>query len=126
MTNWQECDGYLKELKKLSKTFPTIYSDIDKIKRLLDAHFFGETTRGSVIAPGKIHRVSQEDDIAQIELWKVEVSVPNLKPNLWPRLWFMIDGNSIIFLAIASHKDNYDNNEMDRLAKKRYNGLLDS
>ena len=126
MTTWQECSGFVHELKKLSKDFKTIKSDIEKIKRLLNAHFFVEETRGKVISPGKIHRVNIDYDTAQIELWKVEVSVKNLRPNLWPRLWFMINGDTIVFLAIASHKDNYNNNEMDRLAKERYYDLLDS
>ena len=31
----------------------------------------------------------------------------------------------LLFLAIASHKINYDNNEIDRIAIERYKDILD-
>ena len=123
---WQQHSAYLKELKALSKKNHTIDNDIKKIKKLLVAHFFTESTKGNVIGPGKIHRITVENDVSNRELWKVEVAVPNLKPNLWPRLWFMIDEDCIIFLAIASHGSNYDNNTMDRTAITRYKDMADS
>ncbi len=127
MTIWLQHSSYQKELKALSKNkMRSLEEDLEKVKRLLEAHFFNPQTRGNVIKPGKIHRVSVEDDVTGRELWKVEVMVSGLRPNQWPRLWFMLDGETITFLAIASHTDNYDNNEMDRVAKKRYQDLLDS
>ncbi len=125
MTTWLQHNSYLKELKTLKKTTRSIEKDIEKVKRLLQAHFYVEQTKGSVISPGKIHRINIDNDVTGRELWKIEVMVPKLKPNLWPRLWFMIDGDTITFLAIASHKTNYDNNEMDRLAIGRYKDIID-
>ena len=122
---WSEHSGYTKELKALQKTFRTLKEDVEKVKRLIIAHFFVEQTKNNVIGPGKIHRVMVENDNAGIELWKVEVIVHNTRSSLWPRLWFMIDGENIMLLAIASHKTNYDNNEIDRTAISRYRETLD-
>lgn len=119
-------DAYLKEFKALSKHIPSLQKDVERIERLLDAHFFNPQTKGEVIKPGKIHRISVENDATSRELWKVEVMVPGLRPNQWPRLWFMLDGETITFLAIASHVDNYDNNAMDRRAVDRYRDIADS
>ena len=125
MITWLQHDAYLKELKALHKTTRSIEKDIEKVKRLLVAHFYVEQTKGDVISSGKIHRITVDNDVTGRELWKVEVIVPGLKPNLWPRLWFMIDGETVTFLAIASHKTNYDNNEIDRIAIERYKDILD-
>lgn len=125
MITWLQHDSYLKELKALHKTTRSIEKDIEKVKRLLVAHFYIEQTKGGVISPGKIHRITVGNDVTGRELWKVEVIVPGLKPNLWPRLWFMVDGETVTFLAIASHKTNYDNNEIDRIAIERYRDILD-
>ena len=125
MIIWLQHNAYLKELKNLKKTTCSLEKDIEKVKRLLVAHFYVEQTMGKVISPGKIHRITVDNDVTRKELWKVEVMVPGLKPNLWPRLWFMIDGENITFLAIASHKDNYNNNEVDRVAIERYRDMLD-
>ena len=124
--HWLQHSAYQKELKALKKTFRTLEGDLEKVKKLLIAHFFIEATQGTVIHPGKIHRVSVDGDVSSRELWKVEVMVHGQRPSLWPRLWFMIDGENIAFLVIASHKTNYDNNEMDRIAKKRYLEMIDS
>lgn len=125
MITWLRHSGFEKELKALKKTIRTADKDVEKVKKLLVAHFFVDQTRGTVIAPGKIHRVTVDNDVTGRELWKVEVITPNTKPSLWPRLWFMIDGESIALLAIASHKTNYDNNELDRIAIRRYLDLID-
>ena len=126
MITWLHHDSFSKELKTLRKTIRPIDDSIKKVKKLLEAHFFIETTKGKVINPGKIHRVTVVNDVSGAELWKIEVMVPNLKPNLWPRLWFMLNGENVTFLAIASHNQNYDNNKMDRIAKERYESMLDA
>lgn len=126
MIRWFEHRAFSGELKKLSKTIRTIKNDVEKVKRLIEAHFFDNKTQGSVIAPGKIHRVMEDSSVANREIWKIEVATPGVRPNLWPRLWFMIDGDVITLLAIYSHKMNYDNNEIDRVARERYEEILDS
>ena len=125
MITWLQHDAYLKELKALHKTTRSIEKDIEKVKRLLVAHFYIEQTKGGVISPGKIHRITVDNDVTGRDLWKVEVIVPGLKPNHRARLWFMLDGEAVTFLAIASHKTNYDNNEIDRIAIERYRDILD-
>ena len=116
----------LKATVDLTNHVFLVLNSEEKVKKLLVAHFFIEATQGTVIHPGKIHRISVDGDVSSRELWKVEVMVHGQKPSLWPRLWFMLDGENIAFLAIASHKTNYDNNEMDRIAKKRYLEMIDS
>lgn len=125
MITWSEHSAFQGELKSLRKTVRSIDEDIEKVKRLLVAHFYDEQNKGNVIKPGKIHRITVANDVTGRELWKVEIITPGLKPKLWPRMWFMIDGETIAFLAIASHKDNYDNNEVDRVAISRYQDMLD-
>lgn len=123
---WSQHNRYKKELKTLKKSIRTIEKDIERVKKLLVAHFFNEETKGKVISPGKIHKITADKSVTGRELWKIEVMTPNVKPSLWPRLWFMLDGERITFLVVASHKTNYDNNELDRLAIRRYEDIIDS
>ena len=125
MVIWLQHNAFQKELKSLRKTACSIDDDIEKVKRLLVAHFYDEQNKGNIIKPGKIHRVTIDNDVTSRELWKVEVVTSGLKPSLWPRMWFMIDGETIASLAIASHKDNYDNNAMDKIAINRYRDMVD-
>lgn len=82
MITWLPHNAYSRELKALRKTTRSIEKDIEKVKKLLIAHFYTEQTKGGVISPGKIHRITVGNDIAGRELWKVEVMVPGLRPNL--------------------------------------------
>jgi len=45
MITWLQHDAYLKELKALHKTTRSIEKDIEKVKRLLVAHFYVEQTK---------------------------------------------------------------------------------
>jgi len=49
--------------------------------------------------------------------------VEGLRPGQWPRVWFSIKGDTITFLVIKSHVDNYDNNTEDLIAQDRYNDI---
>lgn len=71
-----------------------------------------------VIAPAKLHRITQNDIWT---LWKAEVVIPKsgLRPNQWPRMWFVVKGAVIVFLCISLHINNYDEKEMDDLALSR-------
>lgn len=117
-------DSFIKELKRLKKTIRTIDKDVELVKKLLSIQF-SKATNTPPIGRGKIHRITVLDEVSGGELWKVKVATANLKPNLWARMWFAISGNRIILLAIASHKDNYDNNTMDRMAEQRYREYID-
>jgi hypothetical protein len=111
---WQQHDGFVKELKKICGKYPQVDDGVAKVKKLLAVQFDPLQPK-EVIAPGKIHRVHGNNIW---ELWKVEVLLPKsgLKPSQWPRMWFCVSGETITLLAIATHIDNYDNNEMDRKA----------
>lgn len=110
-------DGIQKEITALERRFRTIRSGLSAFERLCEVQF-NPTNPRQVIAPAKIHRVSQNDIWT---LWKTELIVPNsgLRPNQWPRMWFVVKGAIIAFLCISSHIDNYNDEHMNRLAMSR-------
>jgi hypothetical protein len=106
-------DSFINELKRIAKKHPDI-AELKAVKRLLCAYF--ENGNTDAIAPGKIHKVTVADSFV---IWKIEVHVTGIRPNLWPRLWFAVKDNIIAFLAIATHADNYSNNDLDAIATER-------
>ncbi len=52
------------------------------------------------------------------------MNVRGLRPSQWPRVWFLLLGDAIYFLHIATHQDNYDNKESDKVAKERAGDFL--
>lgn len=110
-------DGIQKEIAVLERRFRNMRSGLSAFERLCEAQF-NPTNPRQVIAPAKIHRVSQNDIWT---LWKTELIVPNsgLRPNQWPRMWFAVKGAIIAFLCISSHIDNYNDERMNRLAMLR-------
>jgi len=112
---WLQHEAFEQELKKLRKKYPAIDDGLDKIKKLLEVQFDSVDPK-EIIAPAKIHRRHQN---AVWELWKVEVIVVGLRPNQWPRAWFVVSGSTITFLTLGSHIQNYDDNTMDRTALQR-------
>lgn len=110
-------DSIQKEIIALEKRFRTIRDGFSAFERLCEVQF-NSTNPRQVIAPKKLHRVTQNNIWT---LWKVELIIPNsgLKPNQWPRLWFVVKGSIIVFLCIASHVYNYNDEEMNRLALSR-------
>lgn len=110
-------DGIQKEIAALERRFRTIRSGLSAFERLCEVQFNPINPR-QVIAPAKIHRITQNDIWT---LWKTELVVPNsgLRPNQWPRMWFVVKGAIIAFLCISSHVDNYNDEDMNRLALSR-------
>ncbi len=110
-------DNFQKEIIILKKKYHTISDGISALERLCEVQF-NPTDPKQVIAPAKLHRITQNDVWT---LWKVEVVIPNsgLRPSQWPRMWFVVKGAIIVFLCISSHIENYNNKEMDRLALLR-------
>jgi hypothetical protein len=110
-------DGVQKEIAALERRFRRIRDAFAIFERLCEEQFNPEHPR-QVIAPAKLHRITQND---LWTLWKVELVVPNsgLRPNQFPRMWFAVKGAIIVFLCIVTHIDNYDDAEMDRLALSR-------
>lgn len=74
-----------------------------------------------VIAPAKLHRVTQNDEWS---IWKIELVVPGIKPNQFPRMWFAVRGPDIALLCIATHIDNYDDNRMVTIAVGRVTDIF--
>ncbi|MBI3638144.1 hypothetical protein HY227_00160 [Candidatus Wolfebacteria bacterium] len=110
-------DGIQKEIAVLERRFRTIRDGLSAFERLCEVQF-NPTSPRQVIAPAKIHRITQNDIWT---LWKTELVVPNsgLRPNQWPRMWFVVKGAIITFLCISSHVDNYNDEDMNRLALSR-------
>jgi hypothetical protein len=110
-------DGIRKEIAALERRFRTIDDGLSAFERLCEVQF-NPTSPRQVVAPAKLHRIMQNDIWT---LWKVELVIPNsgLRPNQWPRMWFVVKGAIITFLCISSHTDNYNDNDMNRLALSR-------
>ena len=110
-------DGIQKEIDALERRFRAIRDGLSAFERLCDVQF-NPTSPRQVIAPAKLHRILQNDIWT---LWKIELVVPNsgLRPNQYPRMWFVVKGSIIAFLCISSHIDNYNDEEMNRLALSR-------
>ncbi|KKT39732.1 hypothetical protein A2W54_02235 [Candidatus Giovannonibacteria bacterium RIFCSPHIGHO2_02_43_13] len=110
-------DGVQKEITALERRFRTIRDGLSIFERLCEKQFHPINPQ-QVIAPAKLHRITQNDIWA---LWKVELVMPNsgLRPNQFPRMWFAVKGTIIVFLCISSHVDNYNDEEMNHLALSR-------
>ncbi|MDO8499264.1 MAG: hypothetical protein Q7S66_01225 [bacterium] len=68
-----------------------------------------------IITPAKLHRIKS---FGNVTIWKIELSVKNLRSNQCPRVWFAIQGATVAFLCVATHIDNHDDNTMGREAEK--------
>lgn len=110
-------DGALKEIAALQRRFATIRDGLESLERLCAVQFDPANPK-QVIAPAKLHRVTQNDIWT---LWKVELVIPKsgLRPNQWPRMWFAVKGEIIVFLCVATHADNYSDEKMNWLAMAR-------
>ncbi|HBB65071.1 MAG TPA: hypothetical protein DCZ84_00275 [Candidatus Vogelbacteria bacterium] len=110
-------DSIQKEIAVLERRFHTIHGGLSAFERLCEVQF-NPTNPRQVIAPAKLHRITQNDIWT---LWKTELIVPNsgLRPNQWPRMWFVVKGAIIAFLCIFSHVDNYNDEDINRLALSR-------
>jgi hypothetical protein len=82
---------------------------------------FSPITPQQVIAPAKLHRLKQND---LWSLWKIEMVVPGLRPNQFPRVWFAVKGSNIVFLCIVTHIDNYDDNQVTKTATERVTDIF--
>ena len=111
-----------KEIVALRRRFKHIKDGIESFKRLCEVQFH-PTNPQRVIAPAKLHRISQNDIWS---LWKVELVIPksNLRPNQFPRMWFVVQGARIGFLCIGTHIDNYKDRDMERLAIDRLTDIF--
>lgn len=115
-------DGIQKEIAAFERRFRTIRDGLKSFERLCEVQF-NPTAPRQIIAPAKLHRITQND---LWTMWKVELVVPksNLRPNKYPRMWFAVQGSMIAFLCMATHIDNYQNVEMSRNAMNRVTDIF--
>ncbi len=108
-----------KEAAKLKRRF-SLGKGLQFFQRLCEVQF-NPTNPQQVIAPAKLHRVTQND---LWSIWKIELVVPGLRTNQFPRMWFAVKGSNIAFLCIASHVDNYSDNQMNQVATERVSDIF--
>ena len=116
-------DGFQSEIAVLEKRrMRYIRKSLEGFQQLCELHFH-PTSPQPIIAPGKLHRVTQNDVWT---MWKTELPVihSGLRPNQYPRIWFVQSGATIAFLCIGSHIDNYNDGDMDTLALSRVSVLF--
>lgn len=115
-------DGIKKEIVALERRFRTIQKAFSSFERLCEVQF-NPLNPKQVISPAKLHRINQNDIWT---LWKVELVVPDcgLRPNQYPRMWFVVKGATIIFLCISTHMDNYNDKEVTDLALSRITDFI--
>ena len=115
-------DGLQKEIAALERRFRQLRDGFQRFELLCQVQFNPNDPK-QVVAPAKLHRVTQND---LWTMWKVELVVPNsgLRPNQYPRVWFAVKGAVIAFLCVATHMDNYNDAEMDKLALVRLTDLF--
>lgn len=118
MIEFRRHDSFDKEVAALEKRrLRSLRDSLRKFQNVCEVHFH-PTTPEPRIAPGKLHRVMQNNLWA---LWKTELPIigSGLRPNQYPRIWFAQSGETIAFLCISSHIDNYNDQEMNQLALSR-------
>lgn len=113
MLNFLEHSNFTKETAAIKRRFPAFDQGLNSFKLLAEVQFALENPK-QVIAPGKLHRVCT---LGIYEIWKIELAIKGVKSNQSPRIWFGLQGSTIAFLCVKSHIDNYDNNEVDKLAQ---------
>lgn len=115
-------DGIQKEIVAIERRFRRVRDGLAAFERLCEVQFH-PTGPKQVVAPAKLHRITQNDIWT---MWKVELVIPNsgLRPNQYPRMWFSVKGAVIAFLCISTHIDNYNDKEMDQLARSRITDLF--
>ncbi|MBI2097883.1 MAG: hypothetical protein HYT46_03065 [Candidatus Vogelbacteria bacterium] len=115
-------DGIQKEIAALERRFRRIRDGLSAFELLCEVQFHPTNPR-QVIAPAKIHRITQNDVWT---MWKIELVIPDsgLRPNQYPRMWFAVKGAIIVSLCISTHVDNYNEIEMNQLARSRITDLF--
>lgn len=119
MLNFLQHDDFIREYEAFAAKYHC-HKDFEFLKKLLLVHY-DPIKPIQVIGPGKLHRVKECEGWV---LWKIEMAVKGLRKNQSPRVWFAIEGDTLAFLTIKSHIDNYDTNQADRLAEGRVTDIF--
>jgi len=115
MLSFSSHTSFEKEVEDLRRQFGKIVEGLESFKKLCDVQFDPVSPK-QIIAPAKLHRVTQNDIWT---LWKVELAVKGVRSNQSPRVWFAIKGTTLVFLCASSHVNNYSDNDMSSVAIAR-------
>jgi hypothetical protein len=113
--------SFVNEYKKIGKKVANLDKSFAAAQKLL-AEQFDPTQPNEPIAPAKLHHIRHFDSF---RLYKMEVVAlkSGLRPNQFPRVWFALSAEVITFLTIQTHQNNYQDNQINDLAIKRYNEI---
>ncbi len=117
------CGTFDKDLKRISKKYKTFPSDLLYSKKILFEKFVNNK---DFSVSNKVHRVTSLSETSRLEIWKIEALCKGYRPNLWPRIWFLLKEDSIFLLTARVHSDNYDNNTVDREAIEIARDIIES
>lgn len=123
MIEFRYHDGFEKEIAALEKRrLRFIRKSLEGFQQLCEFHFH-PTAPEPRIAPGKLHHITQNNTWS---MWKTELPIigSGLRPNQYPRIWFAQSGEIIAFLCVASHIDNYNDEEMNQIALSRVGDIF--
>lgn len=113
MLNFIFHSHFEKQATNLKRRFSFFEAGIDSFKRICESQFDPINPK-QIITPAKLHRIKCFENFT---IWKVELSVKNLRPNQSPRVWFAVKGTIIVFLCVATHIDNHDDNTINKEAE---------
>ncbi len=113
MLNFLFHPKFEKAAASLKRRFSYFDDGMESFKRICERQF-DPINPMQVITPAKLHRIK---NLENFTIWKVELSVRDVRSNLSPRVWFAVRGGTIVFLCTACHADNYDDNSMNRDAE---------
>lgn len=110
---------FLREINKFNNKYDRGIG-FRQLKTLLEKHF--HPTNPQITLSSKVLR--RVDKLgANIEVYKVIMSVKGLRSGQSPRVCFRHAGNLITFLCFGSHIENYKDSELKELIKKRIKEL---
>jgi hypothetical protein len=109
---FSEHDNFANKFASFSKKYNHAQKGLNDFKKIAQKHFHPINPQ-QIIGPGKVHLIRQLETYA---VWKVEMSVKELRKNQTPRIWFAIKGSQIVFLNIGTHIENYNDQECTDLA----------
>lgn len=113
MLNFVFHSHFEKEAASFKRRFHFFEAGVESFKRICEVHFDPINPK-QVIAPAKLQRVRC---FGNLTIWKIELVVKNLRPNQFPRVWFAVRGATVVFLCVATHIDNHDDNMMNKQAE---------
>lgn len=114
-----EHSTFSKEIDKFNKKYDNGIG-YKSLKKLLQLQFH-PINKTIVLTPKILKRI---DNIgANIHAYKVIMRVKNLSSGQSPRICFRVEGNLISFLCYGSHVDDYKDNKLRELIKKRAKDL---